>query len=75
MIGFSMAFFGYGFVRDARQRKQQKLHQLRLHQQPPAAAATKAPEPVKSGEKVTVNFWNPFSGNDGPIYEENRGQL
>lgn len=35
-----------------------------------AAAATKAPEPAKSGEKITVNFWNPFSGNDGPFMKK-----
>ncbi|OAS16404.1 ABC transporter substrate-binding protein [Paenibacillus oryzisoli] len=35
-----------------------------------AATATKSPEPAKSGEKVTVNFWNPFSGNDGPFMKK-----
>ncbi|MBA2941501.1 ABC transporter substrate-binding protein [Paenibacillus sp. CGMCC 1.16610] len=34
------------------------------------AAATKAPEPAKSGEKITINFWNPFSGNDGPFMKK-----
>ncbi|MDQ0901324.1 MULTISPECIES: ABC transporter substrate-binding protein [unclassified Paenibacillus] len=35
-----------------------------------SAAATKAPEPAKSAEKVTVNFWTPFSGNDGPFMKK-----
>ncbi|MGO4275753.1 extracellular solute-binding protein, partial [Paenibacillus sp. TAF58] len=35
-----------------------------------SAAATKAPEPAKSVEKVTVNFWTPFSGNDGPFMKK-----
>jgi multiple sugar transport system substrate-binding protein len=32
--------------------------------------ATNAPEPAKNGEKVTVNFWTPFSGNDGPFMKK-----
>jgi multiple sugar transport system substrate-binding protein len=33
-------------------------------------AATKAPEPAKNGEKATLNFWTPFSGNDGPFMKK-----
>jgi multiple sugar transport system substrate-binding protein len=36
----------------------------------PEPAVTKAPEPAANGEKVTINFWNPFSGNDGPFMKK-----